>query len=103
MGKVLLVYVSFHIAVSTTWETKVKKEVKREYTSKILSNIMLIFLSQILISVMSVIVNIITVIVSKKKELIITAYKLKTLCAINKITSNTIIVKISCNLVNQVY
>ena len=72
MGKVLLVYVLFLIVVSTAWEIKVK----REYTSKILSNVMLISLSQRAISVTAVIVNII-VIACNKKGFIIIVYKVK--------------------------
>ena len=59
MGKFLLVILLFLIVVNTTWETKAKKEVKREYTSKILSNVMFIFLGQRVISVASDIFNII--------------------------------------------
>ena len=48
-------------------------------------------LHQRVLSVTSDIVNIIIVIVCNKKELIIIVYKLKYLCTINKIMSNTII------------
>ena len=85
MGKILLVYVLFLIIVNTTWETKVKVVVKRDYTSKMLSNIMINFISQRTTSVTSDIVNINIGIASDKKQLIIFAYKLKNLSSINQV------------------
>ena len=77
-GNILLLYILFLIVVNTTWETKVKMEVKGNYTSSIMSNVICNFSSERVLLVASNIVNFIIVIVTKM--LLIQAYKIKYLC-----------------------
>ena len=73
MGKILLIYVLFLVVVSTTLET----EVKKEDTSRLWSNLLIMLSSLTIISIMFIISTFI--IICSKKVLVIVAYKVQDL------------------------
>ena len=74
MGKTLLIYVLIFAIISTMLET----EVKRENTSKLLSNLLIMFSGLEIVSIMFILINFIIEIT--KMVSVILAYKLKDLC-----------------------